>query len=109
MTSAVVPSGSVAVAVSCTVCPAAVNTVVAAPRESVAGTGAGVSKSISGTWMTPSTGTVKNSDCPERVTPLSTQVARTRTWPRLAGTLGSTHEPSASTCVERLRALTVQD
>jgi len=49
------------------------------------------------------------SDWPERRVPSSaTQVARTRTRPVSAGTLGSTQTPASSTRAERLRAATVQ-
>src|SRR5271169_4378837 len=64
---------------------------------------------MSVTLKTPSAGSVKRLEEPERTAPLAaTQVARTRTSPRFAGTFGSTHTPLASTGAVRLRALTMQ-
>jgi len=72
------------------------------------GIGAEPLNEISTLSTTPLTGTTKRSLWPERVTPFSTHVARARTCPAFAGTLGRTHDPSARACVVRLRTLTVQ-
>ena len=61
-----------------------------------------------GRLTTPLAGTTKGSDSPDTVSPLITQVTLARTGPKLAGTLGSTHEPSAFCVTERFRTLTVQ-
>src|SRR6185436_15572418 len=70
--------------------------------------GWGASKTMVSTLRTLFGGTETRLDCPERVWVPTTQVARTRTGPWLAGTLGSTQEPSGCTRAVRLRALTRQ-
>src|SRR5439155_6216022 len=63
---------------------------------------------MSGRFTTPLAGTWNGSDSPEIVWPLTLQVARARTYPKFAGTLGSTHEPSGFTRTLRFSTLTVQ-
>jgi hypothetical protein len=96
------------VAVSCEVAPIAPSEESAAVRFSETGIGAVWLKTMVMSSTTPLVGMTNSSLWPERVRPFSTHVARARTWPALAGTSGSTHEPSARAWVVRLSTLTVQ-
>lgn len=105
--SPVVPSGKVAVTVSCVLAPMELRVVVGAVVLRTPGTGVGVPNVIAIGPTTPFVGTVKKSDWPDVVTPLRTHVARARTCPRLDGTLDIIHEPSGFACAVRLSTLTV--
>src|SRR5579864_4475514 len=81
---------------------------IGAVKVSCVGIGVSWANELSPTVMTPLAGMVIRLDWPERVTPLATQVARTRIWPWPAGTLVRIQTPLASTGAVRLSALTVQ-
>ncbi len=109
VTSPVVPSGKVAVTLSWAVAPAAPSVLAGALTASDTGIGVTAPSTISASkplampaWIT------NRPDWPLRVTPPSTQVARARTAPKLAGTLSMCQEPSGCTCAVRLRIEIVQ-
>src|SRR5689334_22432395 len=63
---------------------------------------------MAGTFTDPFAGMTKKADWPNEVAPLLTHVARARTRPKPAGTLGRIHDPSARACTLRLSTLTTQ-
>src|ERR1700687_5479718 len=71
--------------------------------------GTGAAKAMSATVRTPLGGTAIRLELPNCGAPPLTQVARTRTRPTLAGTFGSTQDPSAATGAVRLSALTMHE
>ena len=109
VTSKVLLSGKVAVAVSCTVSPTVVRMITGALRATDTGTGLNTSKEISASKPLEIPATIrKRLDCPRWVTPFSTQVTRARTGKPLSGMLLMLQLPSALTRAVRLRMLITQ-
>src|SRR6266850_1285325 len=106
--SAVEPSAYAAVTVSWTVAPSVVSVRVDAAIVIDAGIGVAEPKMILGMLTMPFGGSRNGWDSPDTVWPSMMHVARARTSPKFAGTLGSTHDPSGFTRTLRLRTLTVQ-
>ena len=108
VTSRVVLLAYAAVTVSCSVDPRAVRRDAGAVTVTVVGMGVSSPNTIRGTFTAPFGGTRNGSDSPEIVLPSMMHVARARTGPKFAGTLGRTHVPSGLTRTFRLSTLTVQ-